>query len=93
MGRVGEVEVESHTTASFLSALAEVPTDERKVALQVLCASTALDGKLCRRDRRLVVAAYHAAGFEEVPLSAVNELARGLSGGEGIADELLDSLV
>jgi hypothetical protein len=91
--RVGPPESEvEHSTAAFLDALTKLPPHEQKVALQVVCASAALDGKLRRRERDLINASFGAVG-KEPPIETVKQITKALSQGDAISFELLQKLV
>lgn len=91
--RVGTPDDEvEHSTDAFLTALSDLPQHEQKVALQILCASAALDGRLRRRERDLVTRAYAVAGLEP-PIATVKRLTKALAHGDAVSLELLHKLV
>ena len=90
--RVGEPEDEvEHTTPAFLAAMAQLSPEEQKVALRVLCASVAMDGRLRRRERHLLTVAYAAAGLE-APIETVRRLTHALAHGDEVSVTLLAQL-
>ena len=91
--RVGPPEEEvEHSTADFLAALKLLPKHEQKVALQVVCASAAMDGRLRRRERDLINASFGAAGIEP-PMETVKQITKALAQGDAVSFDLLQKLV
>ncbi|HET7542598.1 MAG TPA: hypothetical protein VFK05_22160 [Polyangiaceae bacterium] len=55
--------VEVDDTRVFLSALPKLTPAERRTAVRVLTVAAILDGRLVKRERRLLLEAYHAASI------------------------------
>lgn len=78
-------------SAAFLRELAELDLGERRTALRVLSIAAILDGRLVKRERRLLSEAYAAAKLEPA-LEHVEQLRRAFVAGDPIpAQELLAS--
>ena len=76
-------------SAAFLSSLHDLSVPERRTALRVLSIAAILDGRLVKRERRLLAEAYAASEITPA-LEHVERLRRAFVAGDPIpADELL----
>jgi len=83
--------VEVDDTRAFLQSLPELEPAERRVALRVLTVAAILDGRLVKRERRLLLEAYEAAAITPA-LEHVERLRKSFVGGNPIlGPELLAS--
>jgi phage FluMu protein gp41 len=83
--------IEVDDTRVFLRSLAELTQAERRTALRVLTVAAILDGRLVRRERRLLLEAYEAAAIAPA-LEHVELLRRAFVSGDPIlGPELLAS--
>ena len=83
--------VQVDDSAAFLSSLSELDHGQRCTALRVLAIGAILDGRLVKRERRLLAEAYQAAGITPA-LEHVERLRRAFVAGDPIpGHELLAS--
>jgi hypothetical protein len=83
--------VEVDDTRAFLRSLAELTQPERRTALRVLTVAAILDGRLVKRERRLLLEAYQASSITPA-LEHVERLRRAFVSGDPIlGPELLAS--
>jgi hypothetical protein len=83
--------VEVDDTRAFLRSLGELTQVERRTALRVLTVAAILDGRLVKRERRLLLEAYEAAAIEPA-LAHVERLRKAFVSGDPIlGPELLAS--
>jgi hypothetical protein len=68
---------------AFLALLHDLPTEERPVVLRMLVVAAVLDGRLTRKERRLLRDAFGAAGMA-LDLSAVHALRKAIVGGDAV---------
>jgi hypothetical protein len=91
--RVGDPpnDIEVDDTRAFLRSLTELAPAERRTALRVLTIAAILDGRLVKRERRLLLEAYESSAV--VPaLDHVERLRKAFVAGDPITDaELLAS--
>ena len=78
LGNPGEVELDS--SPLFLESLDYLPADEQDFALKVYVLASILDGKLARREKRLLLKAFEICGYE-ADLSGIKSLRRSFVGG------------
>ena len=91
--RVGEPpsDIEVDDTRAFLHSLSELEGAERRTALRVLVIAAILDGRLVKRERRLLLDAYAVAAIPPA-LEHVERLRKAFVSGDPIPDaELLAS--
>jgi hypothetical protein len=91
--RVGEppADLQIDDTRAFLQSLPALTAPERRTALRVLAIAAILDGRLVKRERRLLLEAYEAAAIPPA-LDHVERLRQAFVTGDPIADaELLAS--
>ena len=65
----------------FLAARSALSERERRIALRVLCIAAILDGRLARREAKLLTEAFHTAGLE-ARIERVQTLRRAFVAGE-----------
>ncbi|MEO6599867.1 MAG: hypothetical protein ABIQ16_08355 [Polyangiaceae bacterium] len=85
--RVGEppADFEVDDTSAFLHSLPALTESERRTALRVLTIAAILDGRLVKRERRLLIEAYEAAAIPPA-LEHVERLRKAFVAGDPIAD-------
>jgi hypothetical protein len=91
--RVGEPPkgIEVDDTSAFLHSLPALSDPERRTALRVLVIAAILDGRLVKRERRLLIEAYEASAIPPA-LDHVERLRKAFVAGDPIPDaELLAS--
>jgi hypothetical protein len=77
-------------TPRFLEQLARLPSTEQDIALRILSVGAVLDGRVNRRERKLVVSALTACGRD--PSSApLDRLRRAFASGEPIKSEVVNA--
>lgn len=88
--RVGEPPkgIEVDDTRAFLRSLPALTVPERRSALRVLAIAAILDGRLVKRERRLLLEAYEATGISPA-LDHVERLRKAFVTGDVIADNEL----
>jgi len=85
--RFGEppVGIEVDSSSAFLRSLPALAAGERRTALRVLVIAAILDGRLVKRERRLLAEAYDAAGMPQ-QLEHVERLRKAFVAGDPIPD-------
>ena len=87
LGNPGEVELDS--SPLFLESLEYLPQEEQDFALRVYILASILDGKLARREKKLLMRAFEICGYEQ-DLSGVKKLRKAFVGGRDIVMESLE---
>lgn len=77
--------------ASFLRALAAVDAERALSVLRTICAAAIIDGRLTRRERKLLTRVFETRG-QTVPWSELEELRRHMVAGDGLRKDLLAKL-
>jgi hypothetical protein len=75
----------------FLTRLRELDRSESVVVLRTLCAAAIIDGRLSRRERQLLNAAFSAVG-RAVPWPELEALRKHMIHGDGLRADLLEDL-
>ena len=88
LGNPGEVELDS--SPLFLECLEYLPADEQDFALRVYILASILDGKLARREKRLLLKAFEICGYEP-DLKGVKNLRKAFVGGRDNVMECLNN--
>jgi len=90
LGDPGEVELDS--SELFIDSLEVLNKEEQDFALRVYILASILDGKLARRERRLLERAYETCGYE-LDLSGVKQLRRDfVAGRENVMESFMNCL-
>jgi len=75
----------------FIARLRELSPSAHVQVLRTLCAAAIIDGRLSRRERRLLSAVFGAVG-RQVPWATLEELRRHMVHGDGLRADLLETL-
>ncbi len=88
LGDPGEVELDS--SPLFLESLGPIPDNEQDFALKVFVLASIIDGKLARREKKLLIKAFKICGYEP-NLAGVKKLRKTFVGGHNNTVECLQS--